>query len=230
MNKMKKGFTLVELSISLVFVAILLIAVATISISIGKTYQKGLTLKTINQVGRDVVDQMRRDARSAQESEVAFEHSGTIGVNQQFSFRLCLGDVTYVGNGAKALQDNSSLLIKAGGNPIKLARIQVAGTEYCQRSGSSFVLADIRSSDTYQELLAEANPPLAVHNMAFSRYVKDPGGTQSIYNLVVSLGSNENDTIGSSGECLPPSNENSNFDYCAVSEFTSMIKVGDEEQ
>ena len=56
----KKGFTLVELSLSIAFIAILSITVALIINDAISTYRRGLTLNQINTVGMDLVDDMCR--------------------------------------------------------------------------------------------------------------------------------------------------------------------------
>ena len=55
----KKGFTLVELSLSLVFIGILSITAVLIINNTMLAYQRGLTLNKINDVGMDLVDDMR---------------------------------------------------------------------------------------------------------------------------------------------------------------------------
>lgn len=57
--KNKKGFTLVELSLSIAFIAILSITIALIINDAISTYRRGLTLNQINTVGMDLVDDMR---------------------------------------------------------------------------------------------------------------------------------------------------------------------------
>ena len=61
MRKLKdrEGFTLVELSLSIAFIAILSITIALIINDAIKTYRRGLTLNQINTVGMDLVDDMR---------------------------------------------------------------------------------------------------------------------------------------------------------------------------
>ena len=54
----KKGFTLVELSIALAFIGALLISIAVILINILAIYQKGLTLKSVDSVGRGLIDEL----------------------------------------------------------------------------------------------------------------------------------------------------------------------------
>lgn len=55
--KNKSGFTMVELSLTMAFVGVLLITIAIITTNIVTIYQKGLTVKAVNSVGRGLVDE-----------------------------------------------------------------------------------------------------------------------------------------------------------------------------
>ena len=67
----KKGFTLVELSLSIAFIAILSITVALIINDAISTYRRGLTLNQINTVGMDLVDDMRSALQGSPAEEIA---------------------------------------------------------------------------------------------------------------------------------------------------------------
>lgn len=62
----QKGFTLIELALSLVFVSLLMLAVALITRDTIVSYRRGLTLNQINTVGMDVVDDIRAAVQNAQ--------------------------------------------------------------------------------------------------------------------------------------------------------------------
>ena len=55
----RAGFTLIELSLSMVFVGVLSLAIALIISDTIASYKRGLTLNQINTVGMDIVDDMR---------------------------------------------------------------------------------------------------------------------------------------------------------------------------
>lgn len=57
-TKAKAGFTMVELSITLAFIAALLITIAIITNNIVTIYQKGMTIKAVNSVGRGLIDEL----------------------------------------------------------------------------------------------------------------------------------------------------------------------------
>ena len=65
LRQMKSGFTLVELSLSIAFIAILSIAVTLIITNSIASYHRGLTLNNINTTGMDLVDDMRAAVQNA---------------------------------------------------------------------------------------------------------------------------------------------------------------------
>ena len=56
-----RGFTLVELLLAMAGVAVLLISITVTTIQLTNMYHKGITIKSINQSGREVGDLIRRD-------------------------------------------------------------------------------------------------------------------------------------------------------------------------
>ena len=58
MNK-KSGFTLVELSFSVVFISILALMVVFVSMNMTNIFQRGMTVKEINTVGSSIIDEFR---------------------------------------------------------------------------------------------------------------------------------------------------------------------------
>lgn len=64
-SKTKSGFTIVELMLAMTFVAILLIAIAVVTINIVTIYQRGLSLKAVNNVGRSLIEELTTSINSA---------------------------------------------------------------------------------------------------------------------------------------------------------------------
>ena len=96
MRSLKKGFTLVELSLSLAFIGILSITIVLIINNAITTYRRGLTLNQINTVGMDLVDDMRATiqnspANSMKEKCASLTSQGYVvaGGNEPF-FLSCL--------------------------------------------------------------------------------------------------------------------------------------------
>jgi Tfp pilus assembly protein PilE len=59
LRRFKDGFTLVELSISIAFIAILSITITLLTTNIIASYQRGLTLKQINTTGTDLINDIK---------------------------------------------------------------------------------------------------------------------------------------------------------------------------
>lgn len=64
-KKSLSGFTITELSLTMSFVAVLLITIAIITTNILAIYQKGTTIKAVNNVGRGLVDEFTRAISAA---------------------------------------------------------------------------------------------------------------------------------------------------------------------
>lgn len=61
----KPGFTIIEVTLVTAFIAMLLIAIATIFASMISVYQKGMTLKTINSAGRNLIAELTSSINAA---------------------------------------------------------------------------------------------------------------------------------------------------------------------
>ncbi|MBL8160026.1 hypothetical protein JNJ66_06245 [Candidatus Saccharibacteria bacterium] len=84
------GFTLVELMLSMAFLAFLLLFIVVAMIQLIATYNKGLVYKEINQAGRTITEELTRNLRVA----------GAATINTQYSDygRLCVGGQSYIWN------------------------------------------------------------------------------------------------------------------------------------
>ena len=59
LKRFKAGFTLVELSISIAFIAILSITITMLTTNVIATYQRGLTIKQINTTGMNLINDIK---------------------------------------------------------------------------------------------------------------------------------------------------------------------------
>ncbi len=60
MKYKRQGFTLVELSLALTFLTVILITIGYLTIQITSIYEKGLAMKSINAVGKELIDDFSR--------------------------------------------------------------------------------------------------------------------------------------------------------------------------
>ena len=95
MKEQKKGFTIVEITLAMTFLAILLVAIATLIMRITNIYQKGLAMRGINATGTEIIDDMTRTISSA---------SYLVDIHSQ--------DASMGGNGILTYDNNYSLVDK----------------------------------------------------------------------------------------------------------------------
>ncbi|MBP5511778.1 hypothetical protein J6X90_00080 [Candidatus Saccharibacteria bacterium] len=60
MKKNKKGFTIVEVTLAMVFISIILISIAWLTIHISSVYEKGLAMKAVNSTAKELIDDFSR--------------------------------------------------------------------------------------------------------------------------------------------------------------------------
>ena len=93
-NTKKHGFTLIELMLAMGFVSVLLIAVAMTVIQIAGIYNRGITLKDVDQAGRSLVSELQRSIGGNAQFDLGSGHY----VPQSWGGRLCLGQYSYIWN------------------------------------------------------------------------------------------------------------------------------------
>lgn len=126
-QKMRRGFTLVELSFAMVFIGILSIIIALIINDTIKTYQRGLTLNKINTVGMDLVDDMRAAIQNSSSKSVVSDCRIAYNGNSS-ALRNCEGD-----GGQKLVSVVKKANVRIKGRANVLANVPVYGA-FCTGS------------------------------------------------------------------------------------------------
>lgn len=228
MRRSKKGFTLVELNLAIIFVSILILGIAMTTIYISRMYQQGITVKSVNQVGREVSGQIRSDFSAARPDAVD-SVSTTSGNGAIISGRVCLGTVSYLYNTAVGLNTSPNLLRDQSGQPITFVRVDDTNADWCKRNGGGAFLRDqVTAADDPTELLATDDIPLAIHDITVESVMADSGTgiNQAMYRVAALLGTNQLGTTDN-GRCLPPTENQSNFENCFVAEFDMIVRSGE---
>lgn len=234
------GFTLVELMLAMAFVSVLLLAIATIAIQAGKLYNRGLTLKSINQSGREISDSLRRDFLQANAGKISGNANSAVVMVQaggaDRSGRLCLGDYSYVWNVPKVVSGEvkagAGIITEVGGphsgRPINFARVIDPDGMLCQKNQTTGAYISTVATDKVTHLLKPAGSNdvvLAVHRMKAARVAGD-SGADSLYRLEFVLGTSQLEAVNTAnGTCKPPADDSENLDFCAINSFEMIVRT-----
>jgi type II secretory pathway pseudopilin PulG len=222
----KNGFTLVELMLAMGFVSVLLIAVLLTIIQIGGIYNRGLTLKEVNQAGRSLSSEIQRSISTSMPFDLDESHY----VSQPDGGRLCLGNYSYIWNYGQAISggDMNKLNRYDDGDKrneiIYLVKAYDPGLHYCLD-----VESRVSSTGTV-ELVNTGEYSLALHDFQISSdpTTYDARSNQRLYSVSVVVGTNEQEALvynpNAESTCKPPA-EASGM-YCAVNRFNVLIRAG----
>ncbi|MGV9002039.1 MAG: PulJ/GspJ family protein [Candidatus Saccharimonadaceae bacterium] len=243
--KRNTGFTLIELMLSMTFVAILLVAIAMTFIQIATVYNRGMTLKEVNQSARDISDDMRRTFASSQVFMVNTDGSDSadyVTVKSGAAIvggRLCTGTYSYAWNIAKAIEGadtNLTRVLNVGGvaqYPIRFVRIPDNDKIYCLKTGGSLTNRNINDADAKQmtDLLDAGDHALALQSFSVSTADSafDVLTKQRLYSVTYTVGSGATSAMNLAAspiKCLDPGSPNANPVYCNVQQFTIVLRVG----
>lgn len=248
------GFTIVELTIAMAFVSVLLLAIAMTAMRIAGIYNKGLTMKAVNQSGREVVTDMKRTISESAMFAIPYngdltnpnstygkvapfilqdgngEAKQTGEIYDNYGGRLCTGTYTYIWNTGRYSGDGAHVN-KYASDPAKVPRlVKVRDSEnaYCTDP-----LRDIRDSDSPVELLSEGE--LAVQMFKIEQVSGNLSVNETMYRISLKLSNANTDAltltaaggnIDTIGECQPPSANTGLDNFCAVNEFVFTARAG----
>src|SRR5690242_17663820 len=129
MNHVKRretGFTIVELMLAMTFIAALLVAIAMTTVQISHIYNKGLTLREVNQAGRAVSEELQRSIGSSVPFNVDSASPASRYIVRPGGGRLCLGRYSYAWNYGAALRGGGGPAIYNSyddGSPVRFAKV-----------------------------------------------------------------------------------------------------------
>lgn len=230
-NKQPKlGFTLIELMLAMTFISILLIAIAVTIIQVSNIYNHGITLKEVNQAGRNISEDLQRTMRSGSQFDISVDSTRYLQ-QDDWGGRLCLGNYSYIWNYGKAINinnpDGPSLNVYTSniGNPIRFLKIVDGSFEYC--SNPSKAIDPLGATDLLD---------VGDHNLALHGFVVTSGDNagdnktgERLYSVRFTIGTNDLDALNysdNSVDCKPPGTAGSDPSYCSVQEFNIVIRVG----
>lgn len=135
----QSGFTLIEVSTALIFVGFIIFILAATTVNIVRSYNKGIWLAQINQAGQQMNSDIGDKAR--------YSPAATVTSNR----RMCINGVSYLWNTQQDIDDQKQgHNAYSDGTPIRLARIDDPGGEYCSNTNKQ---PDLPSTDSKVHIL-----------------------------------------------------------------------------
>jgi prepilin-type N-terminal cleavage/methylation domain-containing protein len=223
-NVRRRGFTLIELMLAMSFVSLLLLAIAMTTMEIGRIYNKGVTLKSVNQVGRDISDELQRTIAAG----VPFDVSTHYVSQPNGGGRLCLGSYSYVWNYGAAIAGAGGakpMNVYADSNDvIRFAKVNDTNAGLCSVPYPKITRANA------VELLTGGDHDLVIHRFDVAAQAKDDVSGQALYSITMTLGTNDQTTLASGNtSCRPPATSGGNEDFCSVNQFDIIARAGNRQ-
>ncbi len=227
-NTSMHGFTLVELSLAMTFISVLLIAISLLTLQISSIYNKGITLREVNQQGQLISSEIQQTIASANPDTVETALPAVAG--NTTGNRLCVGNIVYVWNFGTELQNTANALnVIDGSADVRLSKFVSEGPTYCDLDDDGN-LPDLPASNDLQirALLSEGDRDLALHRFT----LEDSGllpGPQKIFKIAFILGTPFGGLIDAGGTTSCKPIKAVDDDYCAVNEFVFTARAGNIE-
>lgn len=230
----QKGFTLIELMLSMAFVGVLLLAISVTSMHIMNTYTKGLTVREVNQVGRTITEDMYRTIATATPFIVSPAKTGAPSDNVHSKYvvqagggRLCTGAYTYAWNYGSTRELSGTTAVpmyntyNSGDDEIRFIKVGDPGGVLCADMTQQIDRAQAK------DLLVAGDRNLAVHSVVIAQGAEDAASGQALYAISITLGTNDQEQLNvANATCLPP-NEGSGFEeFCAINQFNIIARAG----
>lgn len=224
------GFTIIELLVAMSFVSMLLLAIAVTVIQISNIYSKGMTMKSVDQSGRTISNDIRQTLSQSRpfniDTAFRLQRYPESELNSPDGGRLCTGVYTYVWNFGKSLTAPINQYSEST-ESIRFARVRDSEGGYCADPNRAIEKADAT------ELLASEGQDLAIQSFSVKQLANDPSLGQSLYRIVMEIGTNNQDALQQARtitsidtSCKPPSDDASLQNFCAVSQFDFTAQAG----
>lgn len=229
----KSGFTLIELMLAMTFISILLVAIAMTTIQISNIYNKGITLRQVNQAGRSVSSELQRSIASSVPFDVTPKTDNSPAtqtsryVVRDGGGRLCLGNYSYAWNYGKALSGGNGAPViynKYDNNtPVRFVKVEDAGGSLC--SDVNLAVPKAKAS----ELLSTGDRDLVLHTLTIAKTSSDTTTNQALYAITMVIGTNDQAQLTTnSASCKPPATGAGNEVYCSVNQWDIIARAGNK--
>lgn len=239
MNRKEKGFTMIELMLAMTFISMLLVAIALTIVQIANIYNKGIITKEVNSSSQAISDELTLAMQSS--SSFSLVPSAHKYVSSNWGGRLCMGQYSYIWNYGKALasQDTNrnqysgpntagNTVISGGITRYEISFVKVpdAGGAYCVPDVTGAYPKIDPSSAV--ELLRTGDHGLVLHNFTVTSTASgtDALSSQQLYKVSYTIGTPDINALNADQSlCKGPNQPGSDLNYCAVDQFTIVLRV-----
>ena len=233
----QKGFTIIELTLSMAFVSVLLLAIVMTSIQAGRIYNKGVVLESVNQASRDIGDSIRRDFMQSDAAHVSRtdEPESVIILSeggQPKSGRFCLGGYSYLWNypsvleAALAGESVSGPVVKRGDKIINFVRVVDDGGSFCASSDGNYE-TNIGADRQLMSMLDEKGDQgvvLAIHELGIEPVLANSNSSEALFRVNYTIGTSAQAEINGQ-QCRPPADSSANDQFCAINQFEMIVRT-----
>lgn len=246
MIKSKKGFTIIELLLSMFFVSMLIVLIGYVTMQIINNYQKGIAIKDVNKTADAIIGDIQRTVFNGAGIKCGVKKGSTwsYGDNCQDLYNesdrpvaamICTGKFAYVWNYGWALKDTvqEPHLIKyakdAKSVPVRM--LKITDEKYCLGNSGELDNALKKVDNIKTEMIEYNDRELALHSFAITNTIHDASTGQSLYNIEFVLGTFRNNVLKTEdAQCKSPREAADDKDdvkdlkYCAINKFDFVVR------
>lgn len=223
----KNGFTIVELMLAMTFLSALLVIIAMTVIRVGNIYNRGLTIKDVNQAGRSIIRDLQESVSQSRSFNISVNY-----VNKDFGGRLCLGQYSYIWNYSRTLLLAPALVDKAHSNVdknnkmMRFIKVPDNTGKYCSTPD-----LEIDTGSGVQNLLGTDDLTLAMYDFSITNSAIDSKTLQGLYYISFTVGTDNAAVVDATAKsCTPDSAGQLDINYCSINQFNMVVRAGNEVQ
>jgi hypothetical protein len=229
MSRVKtNGFTLVELMLAMSFISLLLLAIAMTTIQVSNIYDKGITLREVNQAGRAVSDELQRSIASSSPFVIDAALPNNKYISGDGGGRLCTGRYSYAWNFGSALKGGAGAPLIMNEYAGDTAQIRFVKVNDSNGSLCGSPLPKIQRANA-TEMLTGGDRDLAVHKFTITKGAEDTALGQALYAIEIVLGTNDRaELVTGDTSCKPPADSAGGENYCSANQFDIVARAGNK--
>lgn len=246
-RSMARGFTLIEMMLSMSFIGMLLIAIAATSMQVMSVYTKGMTIREVNQAGRLISEDMERMIATVPPFKVIPAKTGDASdppeaadskyVTRDGGGRLCTGNYTYAWNYGKTKELSGDGSLPNAYNKytdstdvVRFVKVRDSGATLCADTNKQIAHAaatELLISSSVADPSKVGDRNLVIQQLIIGEGSRHSVSGQALYSISLILGTNDQTQLNATAtNCLPPSQGSGNENFCAINQFEIVARAG----